>query len=103
MTFAYTQTRSIPASVQRAFVGCASTDEVEPLTGVVGQDDALEAIRFGLEMPGPGQHVFVRGLAGTGRLSMVRQLLDAIRPTCPLVDDRSAVASFFGAEVAATA
>ena len=26
-----------------------STDEVEPLTGVVGQDDALEALRFGLE------------------------------------------------------
>jgi hypothetical protein len=72
----------------------ASTDEVEPLTGVVGQDDALEALRFGLEMTGPGQHVFVRGLAGTGRLSMVRQLLDAIRPTCPLVDDRCYVHNF---------
>jgi hypothetical protein len=42
----------------------ASTDEVEPLSGVVGQDDALEALRFGLEMTGPGQHVFVRGLSG---------------------------------------
>ena len=47
-----------------AWLPCASTDEVEPLTGVVGQDDALQALRFGLEMPGPGQHVFVRGLAG---------------------------------------
>ena len=77
-----------------AWLPCASTDEVEPLTGVVGQDDALEALRFGLEMTGPGQHVFVRGLAGTGRLSMVRQLLDAIRPTCPLVDDRCYVHNF---------
>lgn len=72
----------------------ASTDEVEPLTGVVGQDDALEALHFGLEMMGPGQNVFVRGLAGTGRLSLVRQLLDDIRPTCPLVDDRCYVHNF---------
>ena len=64
------------------------------ISGDVGQDDALEALRFGLEMPGPGQHVFVRGLAGTGRLSLVRQLLDDLRPTCPLVDDRCYVHNF---------
>ena len=64
------------------------------LTGVVGQDDAIEALRFGLEISGPGQNIFVRGLPGTGRLSLVRQLLDAIRPTCPLVDDRCYVHNF---------
>ena len=77
-----------------AWLPFASTDEVEPLTGIVGQDDALEALRFGLEMTGPGQHVFVRGLWGTGRLPLVRQLLDDIRPTCPLVDDRCYVHNF---------
>src|SRR5439155_19899161 len=55
-----------------AWLPFASTDEVEPLTGVVGQDDAIEALRFGLEISGPGQHIFVRGLPGTGRLSLVR-------------------------------
>jgi hypothetical protein len=60
----------------------------------VGQDDTLEALRFGLEMPGLGQNVFVRGLAGTGRLSLVRQLLDDVRPTCPLVNDRCYVHNF---------
>src|SRR6266511_3037977 len=41
-----------------AWLPFASTDEVEPLTGVVGQDDAIEALRFGLAITGPGQHIF---------------------------------------------
>lgn len=77
-----------------AWLSFASTDEVEALTGVVGHDDTIEALRFGLEITGPGQHIFVRGLPGTGRLSLVRQLLDDIRPTCPLVDDRCYVHNF---------
>jgi len=77
-----------------AWLPFASTDEVEPLTGVVGQDDAIEALRFGLAITGPGQNIFVRGLPGTGRLSLVRQLLNDIRPTCPLVDDRCYVHNF---------
>ena len=48
-----------------------STEEVEPVAGVVGQDDAMEALRFGLESAGPGQNIFVRGLAGTGRMTLV--------------------------------
>jgi Cdc6-like AAA superfamily ATPase len=77
-----------------AWLPFTSTDEVEPLTEVVGQDDAIEALRFGLAISGPGQNIFVRGLPGTGRLSLVRQLLDDIRPTCPLVDDRCYVHNF---------
>jgi predicted ATP-dependent protease len=77
-----------------AWLPFTSTDEVEPLTGVVGQDDAIEALRFGLAISGPGQNIFVRGLPGTGRLSLVRQLLDDIRPTCPLVDDRCYIHNF---------
>ena len=30
-----------------------TTDEVEPITGVVGQDDAIEALRYGLELFAP--------------------------------------------------
>ena len=38
-----------------------TTDEVEPITGVVGQDDAIEALRYGLEVFAPGQNIYVRG------------------------------------------
>ena len=44
-----------------------TTNDVKPLVGVVGQDDAVEALRFGLETDAPGQNIFVRGLSGTGR------------------------------------
>lgn len=81
-------------SCDEGWLPFVTTAEVEPLTGVVGQDDALEALRFGLEVAGPGQNVFVRGLPGTGRLTLVRQLIEDIRPTCPLVDDFCYVHNF---------
>ncbi len=71
-----------------------STREVEPITGVVGQDDALEALKFGLEIGSPGQNVFVRGLTGTGRLTLVRQLMQQIRPAAPPAPDRCYVHRF---------
>ncbi|MEW6746224.1 MAG: ATP-binding protein [Planctomycetota bacterium] len=67
---------------------------MEPVPGVVGQDDAVEALAFGLEIHAPGQNVFVRGLAGTGRLSLVRRLVTEIRPQCPLAQDRCYVHNF---------
>jgi ATP-dependent Lon protease len=72
----------------------ASTREVEPVTGVIGQDNAVEALRFGLETSAPGQNIFVRGLVGTGRMTLIRRLLEEIRPSCPLARDRCYVHNF---------
>lgn len=71
-----------------------STSEVEPAADVIGQDDAVEALRFGLETNAPGQNIFVRGLSGTGRLTLVRRLLENIRPLCPETPDRCYVHNF---------
>lgn len=75
-------------------VGAASTADVRPLTGVAGQEDAIEALRFGLETTAPGQNVYVRGLSGTGRSELVRRLLDEVSPSCQLADDRCYVRNF---------
>ncbi len=58
----------------------SSTAEVEPAQQVLGQETALEALRFGLTTTAPGQNVFVRGPAGTGRLSLVKQMLAEVGP-----------------------
>ena len=71
-----------------------TTDDVKPLVGVVGQDDAVEALRFGLETDAPGQNVFVRGLSGTGRMTLIQKLLEDIRPRCALTRDRCYVHNF---------
>jgi len=52
-----------------------STSDVNPSTGAIGQDDAVEALRFGLTTKAPGHNIFVRGLSGTGRLRLVQRLL----------------------------
>jgi len=71
-----------------------TTEELEPLSGMIGQDDAIEAMRFGLEIYAPGQNVFVRGLSGTGRMSLVGRLLKEIQPACPLASDYAYIANF---------
>ena len=72
----------------------ASTADVEPLRGIIGQEDALDSLRFGLEIFAPGQNVFVRGLTGTGRMSLVRRVLEEIQPACPLAGDFCYVTNF---------
>jgi predicted ATP-dependent protease len=71
-----------------------TTSEIEPEGGVIGQDDAVAALRFGLEINAPGQNVFVRGLTGTGRSTLVSRLLQTIKPSCPLPPDRCYVYNF---------
>jgi len=71
-----------------------STDDIEPIQGVIGQDTAMEALNYGLHVRAAGQNIFVRGLTGTGRMTLVRRLLDEIRLECPLAQDRCYVHNF---------
>ena len=63
--------------------GCLNfetTAEIDPAIGVVGQPTAYEALKFGIECLSPGQNVYVRGARGTGRNTMVRQMLSTLEP-----------------------
>ena len=71
-----------------------TTAEVEALPGVVGQDSAVAALKFGLEVDAPGQNIFVRGLTGTGRMRLVRRMLEELKPTCDIKQDRCYVHNF---------
>jgi lon-related putative ATP-dependent protease len=52
-----------------------TTDDLQPLEQIIGQERGVEAFRFGMGMTKPGYNVFVTGVSGTGRLSTVRRLL----------------------------
>lgn len=71
-----------------------STTEVDPARGIVGQPIALEAMRFGVECDAPGQNVYVRGLSGTGRMTMVHSLLRELKPKARRKLDRCYVHNF---------
>jgi predicted ATP-dependent protease len=50
-----------------AALGFASTEEVEPLDGTIGQTRANDAIAFGLEVKTAGYNIFATGPVGTGK------------------------------------
>jgi ATP-dependent Lon protease len=75
-------------------LGFDTTEDVEPITNVVGQDAAMKALQFGLQVDAPGQNVFVRGLEGSGRLTLLRRVLEETRLSCPASPDRCAVRNF---------
>ncbi|MGE0192167.1 MAG: AAA family ATPase [Planctomycetota bacterium] len=71
-----------------------ATHEVEPAHGIVGQDEAVEALQFGLAFHAPGQNVFVRGLTGTSRATLVHRMVVKARPCGPPSPDRVYVCNF---------
>jgi predicted ATP-dependent protease len=54
------------------------TDELPHLDRFIGQRRAIEAVRFGLELDKPGYNLFVTGLRGTGKASVIRSHLQSI-------------------------
>jgi predicted ATP-dependent protease len=56
-------------------LGFASTEEVEPVDGAVGQARANEAISFGLEAEMPGYNIFATGPVGVGKRTAVEARL----------------------------
>lgn len=54
------------------------TDELTPLDHFIGQDRALQALQFGLEIEKPGYNLFVTGLTGTGKASAIKAHLETI-------------------------
>ena len=54
-----------------------STAELEPLHGLIGQQRALDATTFGIEMKPGGYNLFVLGAPATGKTTSMRRLLDA--------------------------
>lgn len=52
-----------------------STDDLEPLTEIIGQKRGVDAFRFGMGMTKKGYNIFVTGPSGSGRMATVKKLL----------------------------
>jgi ATP-dependent Lon protease len=75
-------------------LGFETTAEVRRQDTVVGQPAAWEALEFGLQCDAPGQNVYIRGMPGTGRMTMVRRMLDKLAPQACNKRDRCYVHNF---------
>ncbi len=87
-----TNSRKIPVDRLRwrcdpALFPFKTTDEIEPLDGILGQDRALTALKTGLEIESPGYNIFVAGLTGTGRSTTIKTTLEKFLKPGPPPDD----------------
>ncbi|MFO7968341.1 MAG: ATP-binding protein [Archaeoglobaceae archaeon] len=68
-------------------ISCESTKDLTPLKGIVGQDRAIKALKFGLNIEEDGFNIFVAGPPGTGRETAVKEFLDELAKKRPTPSD----------------
>jgi ABC-type Mn2+/Zn2+ transport system ATPase subunit len=71
-----------------------NTSEIKPLDEVIGQKRAVQAIEFGLNMKSAGYNIFVTGVEGTGKSTIVRELVSQHANALPRPDDWCLVNNF---------
>ncbi len=71
-----------------------TTAELAPIVGTVGQDRAVKAMQFALDIEADGFNLFVNGPTGTGRESELRAQVERIAKTRPAPRDWCYVFNF---------
>jgi len=75
-------------------LSCESTEDINPLQGILGQDRAVKAFKFGLEIKEKGFNIYVAGYPGTGRMTAVKNFLEEIAKKKPVPSDWCYVNNF---------
>ena len=53
-----------------------STEELPLYEGIIGQERALRAISFGINIKSKGYHMYALGPVGTGKKTIIRKYLE---------------------------
>lgn len=75
-------------------LGFETTEDIEPLKGIAGQERAVESINFGIDIDAPGYNLFLVGTPGTGRWHAVRTQIEERARTEPRPPDWCYVHNF---------
>lgn len=91
----------VPLDSARLYRGCdpaqlpfQTTAELAATTEIIGQDRAVDAIGFGIDIQRPGFNLFVLGDSGSGRHSAARRLVEARAAQEPASSDWCYVNNF---------
>jgi predicted ATP-dependent protease len=57
-------------------LGFETTSDVEPLSGALGQTEAMKALAFGVSVASKGYNIFALGRAGSGRRTFIKRELE---------------------------
>ncbi|UCD72874.1 MAG: AAA family ATPase, partial [Candidatus Bathyarchaeota archaeon] len=75
-------------------VRCDHTNDIAPLEEIVGQERAVKALKFGLDINEQGFNIYVAGLPGSGRTTAVRDFVEEISKDKPIPSDWCYVNNF---------
>ena len=64
-----------------------STEELPPYEGIIGQERALSAISFGINIRSHGYHMYALGPVGTGKKTIINKYLKSHAAAKPVPDD----------------
>ncbi len=68
-------------------VGCETSEELGPIEGIIGQERAIKALKFGVDMKGKGFNIYAAGLPVTGKRPATRTYLEGIAKSKPTPPD----------------
>ena len=74
--------KDLAAKVPADHLPFETLNDITPLSGILGQERAVEAIQFGVAMQRPGYNIFAMGDSGTGRSSYVMSYLKSEAKRC---------------------
>ncbi|WXG44336.1 MAG: ATP-binding protein [Promethearchaeati archaeon SRVP18_Atabeyarchaeia-1] len=73
---------------------CESTEELTPSEEIVGQERAVRALKFGLNIKERGFNIYVAGVPGSGRKTAVKAFLEEMAKRKPVPSDWCYVNNF---------
>lgn len=71
-----------------------STADCPACEDIIGQDQALQSLKTGLEIKSRGYNIFITGMVGTGRTTTIKKFLEKLRATGEVPDDLIYVNNF---------
>jgi predicted ATP-dependent protease len=80
--------------VDPAALGFETTADVQPNERIIGQERAVSALEFGLQIPQAGFNMYASGPPGIGKMTTIETSLSAIARTRPTPDDWCYVHNF---------
>jgi lon-related putative ATP-dependent protease len=73
---------------------CKSSDELTPLQEIIGQERAVKALKFGLNIKESGFNIYVSGIPGTGRKTAIVEFIKRLAKDMPAPPDWCYVNNF---------
>ena len=94
-----TQNKALSSYILRAYCEQAefdfkTTDELPDFEGIMGQDRAIGALSFAVEMNKPGYNMYLMGSTGLGKHSLLKRFLDKASAEKSPADDWCYVFNF---------